>query len=164
MARGIPRRSLTSSELDRERRRVPSPCDARQHALTLSTRPKNRLCLNSLVASNGLAPRVPTCRTHPSALSRSRSVYYLSRRRKQPVTSDAWRPVAGYPNYQVSCRGEVMSLVRNRLLAQAHGKRGYLLVNLYRDGKPTNALVHRLVAAAFIGVIPDGWQVNHKDG
>jgi hypothetical protein len=54
--------------------------------------------------------------------------------------------------------------VRNKLLAQVRGKRGYLLVNLYRDGKPKNFLVHRLVAAAFLGTIPPNWQVNHKDG
>ena len=43
-------------------------------------------------------------------------------------------------------------------------ERGYLLVNLYRDGKPRNFLVHRLVAMAFLGGIPRGMQVNHKDG
>jgi len=80
------------------------------------------------------------------------------------VPSDDWRPVPGYPNYQVSSRGQVRSLVRHKLLAQVQGKRGYLLVNLYRDGKPKNFLVHRLVALAFIGVIPAGWQVNHRDG
>jgi hypothetical protein len=80
------------------------------------------------------------------------------------MQNDYWRGVPGYPNYQVSRRGEVRSLKRGKLLAQVAGKRGYLLVNLYRDGRPKNFLVHRLVATAFIGAIPEGWQVNHKDG
>jgi hypothetical protein len=37
-------------------------------------------------------------------------------------------------------------------------------VNLYRDGKPQHFYVHRLVAEAFIGPIPEGFEVNHKDG
>src|SRR5436305_1185025 len=75
-----------------------------------------------------------------------------------------WRNVPGYPNYQVSRYGQVRSLVRHKLLALFQSKRGYLHVNLYRDGKAHNCLVHRLVAMAFIGVIPPGWEVNHKDG
>jgi hypothetical protein len=77
---------------------------------------------------------------------------------------DFWRPVSGYPNYQVSRDGQVRSLVRNRMLAQVRGPRGYLTVNLYRDGRARCFLVHRLVAAAFLGPIPPGFEVNHKTG
>src|SRR5206468_2287903 len=76
---------------------------------------------------------------------------------------DYWRLVPDYPDYAVSRRGEVRSLKRNKLLAQTRGERGYLAVNLYRDNEPRHFLVHRLVAAAFIGPIPPGMQVNHKD-
>jgi HNH endonuclease/NUMOD4 motif len=75
---------------------------------------------------------------------------------------DHWRPVPGFPNYQVSRNGEVRSIARNKLLNQFEGKRGYMHVNLYRDGQPTHCLVHRLIAEAFLGAIPLGWQVNHK--
>ena len=77
---------------------------------------------------------------------------------------DFWRPISGYPNYQVSRSGQVQSLTRNRLLAQVRGPRGYYTVNLYRNGRPRCCLIHRLVAAAFLGVIPAGWHVNHKTG
>jgi hypothetical protein len=77
---------------------------------------------------------------------------------------DFWRPISGYPNYQVNRNGQVRSLNRNRLLAQVRGPRGYYTVNLYSGGRPRCCLVHRLVAAAFLGVIPPGWQVNHKTG
>ena len=74
------------------------------------------------------------------------------------------RPISGYPTYQVSRGGQVRSLTRNRLLAQVRGPRGYHTVNLYHNGRPRCCLVHRLVAAAFLGIIPPGWQVNHKTG
>lgn len=80
------------------------------------------------------------------------------------MSNDYWRTVPGYPNYQVSRCGEVRSLGRNKLLALYRNDRGYLLVNLYRDGRAKNFLVHRLIASAFLGVIPQGWQVNHLDG
>ena len=77
---------------------------------------------------------------------------------------DYWRPVPGFGNYLVSRRGEVWSLVRKRVLAQVEGARGYMLINLYRHGRPHNFLVHRLVVASFVGPIPAGKQVNHIDG
>src|SRR5262245_60662924 len=78
---------------------------------------------------------------------------------------DYWRDVPGFEGcYQVSRRGEVRGLKRNRLLARVKGKRGYLHVNLYHNGRAKNFLVHRLVAAAFLGALPPNQQVNHKDG
>jgi len=41
---------------------------------------------------------------------------------------------------------------------------GYAGVQLWRDGRVRNVLVHRLAAAAFIGPLPDGHEVNHIDG
>lgn len=40
---------------------------------------------------------------------------------------------------------------------------GYLLVQLYKDKKYKQLLIHRLVVEAFIGPIPKGMQVNHID-
>jgi hypothetical protein len=80
------------------------------------------------------------------------------------MLESTWRDIANFPGYQVSQRGEVRSLKRNRLLALVPRERGYLAVNLYREGKPHNCLVHRLVAQAFCGDIPPGYHVNHKDG
>lgn len=41
---------------------------------------------------------------------------------------------------------------------------GYVQVQLYRNGKPENRQVHRLVAEAFIGPREAGFEPNHKDG
>ena len=40
---------------------------------------------------------------------------------------------------------------------------GYCAVALSYEGSQTRYLVHRLVASAFLGDIPDGFIVNHKD-
>jgi hypothetical protein len=88
-------------------------------------------------------------------------VYHPARRY---IVDDYFRPVPGYPNYLVSRRGEVWSIARRKMLSLVEGERGYLCVNLYRCGRVRNFLVHRLVAMAFIGTIPPGKQVNHKDG
>jgi HNH endonuclease/NUMOD4 motif len=75
-----------------------------------------------------------------------------------------WRPVAGFPNYVVSRTGQVWSIPRNRALKQTRNRRGYLLVSLYRGGRAKSYLVHRLIASAWIGPIPDGYEVNHRNG
>ena len=40
---------------------------------------------------------------------------------------------------------------------------GYNQVALYRDGERKHVYVHGLVAVAFLGPRPDGYEVNHKD-
>jgi HNH endonuclease/NUMOD4 motif len=78
---------------------------------------------------------------------------------------DVWRDIDGYAGlYQVSRYGEVRGLKRGRLLKPAEDQRGYRTVNLYRDGQVKHHFVHRLVAAAFLGSIPEDMQVNHIDG
>jgi hypothetical protein len=44
------------------------------------------------------------------------------------------------------------------------GPTGYRQVNLYLYGQVKHFYVHRLVADAFLGRIPAGFEVNHKDG
>jgi hypothetical protein len=49
-------------------------------------------------------------------------------------------------------------------MSPAVSRTGYYQVNLYLEGKVKHFYVHRLVAAAFLGSIPEGMEVNHKDG
>ena len=44
------------------------------------------------------------------------------------------------------------------------GKRGYLTVELWRDGKSKTVGVHQLVALAFLGPRPEKQEVRHLDG
>jgi HNH endonuclease/NUMOD4 motif-containing protein len=65
--------------------------------------------------------------------------------------------------YEISSMGR---LRRNgRILKpRKHPKIGYVQAVFCSGGKKTYPLVHRLVAEAFIGEIPEDYQVNHKNG
>ena len=52
-----------------------------------------------------------------------------------------------------------------RPLSQKTKQNGYKEVNLHLErNKGTSKYVHRLIARTFIGEIPKGYNVNHKDG
>lgn len=94
---------------------------------------------------------------------------------------EEWRPVVRYEGlYEVSSLGRVRSLDRyesittkdgrsyireskGRLLAGefTNGRVHYRAVNLYPQRK--RRLIHRLVAEAFLGPCPDGYDVRHLD-
>ena len=82
---------------------------------------------------------------------------------------EVFRDIAGYEGmYQVSNEGRVKSLNYNhtgkeKLLKPAANTKGYLLVDLYKDGKMKSHRVHRLVASAFIDNTDNLHQVNHRD-
>lgn len=91
------------------------------------------------------------------------------------LENEEWRPVVGYEGrYLVSNYGRVKSLIRKgpdrdnlgteyeHLLTQSLSNAGYYVVCLCKDKKAMNKTVHRLVAAAFIG-LPAGMVVNHID-
>src|SRR5262245_14616307 len=81
------------------------------------------------------------------------------------MEDDAWASVPGFPGYKVSPSGVVKSLKRGgKILAQFEDETGYWHINLYRNGRPTHFLIHRLVALCWIGEIPPQMEVNHKDG
>ena len=77
---------------------------------------------------------------------------------------EEWERIADFPGYEVSNTGLVRSTVTGRLIAGHILKNGYRQVCLSIDKKPVYRVVHRLVMAAFWGEIPDGMEVNHKDG
>ena len=83
--------------------------------------------------------------------------------------NEIWRDIKGYEGYyQVSNLGNVKTLHANKghrikLMALAPHPRGYKSVNLYKDGKHTPILVHRLVAAAFVPNPNNYNEVNHID-
>ena len=84
---------------------------------------------------------------------------------------EEWRPVKGYEGkYEVSSLGNVRSLGRYTPFSRIKGKmltpKGtpYLTVDLWSNNKGTSALVHRLVAIAFIPNPDNLPEVDHKDG
>lgn len=88
---------------------------------------------------------------------------------------EEWRPIKGYEGlYEVSSIGRVKSLCRRviypsgnsrwvpeKILKPSKSKKGYLSVSLYKNGKSTRSIVHRLVANAFIENPKEKPQVNH---
>jgi hypothetical protein len=87
-----------------------------------------------------------------------------------------YRAVVDFPGYRVgndgsvwtcwrTCRsGSAMTSNWKRLKALIHKRRGYLYVNLSRDGGYKSNRIHRLVLRAFVGPCPDGMECRHLDG
>jgi hypothetical protein len=84
---------------------------------------------------------------------------------------DEWRPVASLDNYyEVSIDGRVRRCIGGAgaqlsIRKQHPNKSGYMTVKACVHGIAKTQMVHRLVAAAFLGEPPfAGAEVNHKDG
>ena len=79
---------------------------------------------------------------------------------------ETWKPIAGYEGlYEVSNLGRVKSLKygKEKILKPGRTHKGYLHVNLCKDGKAKHSNVHRLVAEAFIPNPNNLQTINHKD-
>lgn len=87
---------------------------------------------------------------------------------------ESWRPVPGHEkSYSVSSHGRIRSearyittakgsrIVYEKILRQTPAKNDYLRVTLAKDGDHITALVHQVVAQAFLGPRPDGMHVLH---
>ncbi|WP_085908307.1 NUMOD4 domain-containing protein [Kiloniella majae] len=77
---------------------------------------------------------------------------------------EVWKEIAGFPNYQVSSRGNVRRVNTGRILkpGMIHG---YLLVTLRRDNRSFTKRIHVLVSNAFNGQRPSKrHQAAHNDG
>jgi hypothetical protein len=91
-----------------------------------------------------------------------------------PSGIEEWRPVPGFPGYEVSTEGRIRSYLRlstpggePRLLKQQLASNGYLSVILagpgnYRSKK--KFVVHRIVLSAFDRAPKDGEEADHLNG
>lgn len=76
---------------------------------------------------------------------------------------ESWAPHPTFDGYLVSDQGRILG--RRGSTLQPHVvKGGYLRVHLRVSGRDQNVLVHRMVAAVFIGPCPAGHEVNHRNG
>lgn len=76
------------------------------------------------------------------------------------------KPIKDFENYAVSSDGTVMNLLTNKIKkprSNGTGK-GYMRVDLYKNGERRRCYVHRLVAEAYIPNPNSLPFVNHKDG
>jgi len=86
---------------------------------------------------------------------------------------ETWRPVVGYKGlYEVSDCGNVQRIAPwsdgrktpIRGLLHPNTRKRYARVTLFKKGKRREFAVHRLVLAAFVGPLPKGKEVNHRNG
>ena len=82
---------------------------------------------------------------------------------------EEWRPFFN-GLYEVSNLGNVrratagVNTHAGRVKKPSQSSNGYFIFGVFANGARTNFLVHRAVAEAFLGPIPVGAEVNHKDG
>lgn len=75
-----------------------------------------------------------------------------------------WKAVRGYEGlYEVSDKGRVKGLKRNRILKNIVDSLGYVRVSLCKENRPKVHKIHRLVAEHFLNPI-EYKVVNHIDG
>jgi hypothetical protein len=77
---------------------------------------------------------------------------------------EEWRAIADFPNYEISNYGRVINSRGNVLAIQFNEYNGYYQVRLWRNNKGYSNTIHRLVANAFLKIIPGSNDVNHLDG
>lgn len=87
---------------------------------------------------------------------------------------EIWKDLHGATDlYEVSNLGNFRTKARidklghkrgvRQLILGAH-KDGYKRVNVTINGRYQHVLAHRLVFLTFVGPIPDGYEINHKNG
>lgn len=80
------------------------------------------------------------------------------------MCTELWRPISGYEGlYYISNLGRVKSEITHKILKPRNSTHDYDRVRLYKNHKPKEFFVHKLVAQAFIPNPNNYPQVNHKD-
>jgi len=89
---------------------------------------------------------------------------YVSETTKEDKPEGNWKPIEGYPNYEINDIGIVWNVATNNRISTWNNN-GYSLVTLWSNGKQKNHSVHGLVATTFLIKPCDSkLVVNHLDG
>lgn len=67
------------------------------------------------------------------------------------------------PTYYVSADGDVYSTFSKKLLKHYIDLDGYHRIDVYLNHKQKHVKIHKLVYLTWVGEIPEGMQINHKD-
>lgn len=92
--------------------------------------------------------------------------------RKETFTDEEWRPIEGFPRYEISSMGRVRSYTnpkKPKIMRTHKIKSGYLLVHLAKGTERGNnetecVRVHKLVADAFIPNPLNRCHIRHNNG
>ena len=75
------------------------------------------------------------------------------------------RQIVGYEGLYTISETGVVTNARTGLERKAiHKADGYMIVQLWKENRSKVLRIHRLVAETFLGPVPPGMEVNHKDG
>lgn len=82
------------------------------------------------------------------------------------VDNEVWVPIPSLNNlYEVSNIGRIRNAKTQYVLKQFTNQFGYKVLQVHPSPHVGKTIrVHRVVAEAFLGVCPEGYVVNHKDG
>lgn len=84
---------------------------------------------------------------------------------KKPVGEKPdWKPIKDFEHYLISPDGVVFNTKTNRKSNGWLNKSKTVIVNLYREDHRICRSVPRCVYIAYVGEIPKGYIVRHKDG
>ncbi len=91
--------------------------------------------------------------------------------REETFTNEEWRPIEGFPRYQISNYGRVMSYTnpkKPKILRPHQLKNGYLMVHLAKgeewgSNETESVRIHKLVADAFIPNPENKCHIRHKN-
>ena len=73
-----------------------------------------------------------------------------------------WKTIPDFPNYECSDTGEFRR--NGKILKAPLHPHGYKHIRLYKDGKQYCFKAHRVVYETFVNKIPNGLEINHKNG
>ena len=77
------------------------------------------------------------------------------------MKEEIWKDIEGYEGlYQVSDLGRIRNF-QNKIMKQHKNHKGYLIIQLSKEGRRKTLIVHRLVAKAFIPNKNNKEQINH---
>lgn len=76
---------------------------------------------------------------------------------------ELWKPISGFPLYEVSTLGKVRSIKTGKLLSSRTSTLYYSAVTLRLNGRPKQRWVHTLVGRNFLEGYEDGLFILHKD-
>lgn len=78
---------------------------------------------------------------------------------------DTWRSIPNAPDYEIREDGIIRQANTHRLVKIHIDHRGYIRASLRTIGHKSRTFhVARLLYGAFVGPIPQGMTINHKDG
>lgn len=81
---------------------------------------------------------------------------------KKNIAIEQWKPIAGYEGlYEVSNLGRIRNASTKRIKEFRGDKRGYLMVELYKNNIRKHKLVHRIVATTFFDKSKWNETINH---